>query len=60
MISMKVNKLSKIVVKDIAISLTSNDKGDYLSLTDMAKLKTYDNPNFNLMEYNKIKLETQR
>lgn len=36
------NKTHKIVVKNIAISLTSNDVGDYLSLTDMAKFKTYD------------------
>lgn len=36
------NKTHKIVVKNIVISLSSNNIGDYLSLTDMAKLKTYD------------------
>jgi len=72
----------KIIVQGIEVNISSakqNDK-DYISLTDMAKYKTYDsgvvisnwlttkytiqfmgaweqlhNPNFNLMEFNKIK-----
>ena len=74
----------KIIVQGIEVNISSakqNDK-DYISLTDMAKYKTYDsgvvisnwlttkytvrfmgaweqlhNPNFNLMEFNKIKNE---
>ncbi|MBU0667561.1 KilA-N domain-containing protein [Patescibacteria group bacterium] len=74
----------KIIVQGIGVNILSakqNDK-DFISLTDMAKYKTYDsgvvisnwlttkytiqfmgaweqlhNPNFNLMEFNKIKNE---
>lgn len=35
---------SKIIVKNIAISLASNNSGDYLSLTDMAKSKNAEFP----------------
>lgn len=76
------NKSQKITVKGIAIVTFQKNKVDYVSLTDMAKFKSYDsgvvisnwlstkytiqfmgaweqvhNPNFNLMEFNKIKNE---
>ena len=74
--------MAKVIVKNISITFISKDGSDYLSLTDMAKHKTYDsgivisnwlttkytiqfmglweqlhNPDFNLMEFNKIKNE---
>ena len=75
-------KSKKIIVKNTTISFISRNKDDFISLTDMAKFKSYDsgivianwlstkytiqfigaweqlhNPNFNLMEFNKIKSE---
>lgn len=75
-------KSKKIIVKGIEIVTFSFNSDDYISLTDMAKFKTYDsgvvisnwlttkytiqfigaweqlhNPNFNLIEYHKIKNE---
>ncbi len=72
----------KIIVQGTAITIAKQQGDDYISLTDMAKHKTYDsgvvisnwlttkytvqfmgaweqlhNPNFNLMEFNKIKNE---
>lgn len=72
----------KITVKGVDITTFQKSKLDYISLTDMAKFKSYDsgvvianwlstkytvqfvgaweqvhNPNFNLMEFNKIKNE---
>lgn len=73
----------KITVKGIEIVIFNKNEKDYVSLTDMAKFKSYDsgivianwlstrytvqfmgaweklhNPNFNLMEFNKIKNES--
>lgn len=75
-------KIKKIEVQGLAIITFEKNNEDYISLTDMAKLKTYDsgvvisnwlttkytiqfmgaweqlhNPNFNLIEYHKIKNE---
>jgi len=72
----------ELIVKNINIAYLSQEDADYISLTDMAKYKTYDsgvvisnwlttkytvqfmgaweqlhNPDFNLMEFNKIKNE---
>ena len=77
------NKNKKITVKGLQIVTLQKNKEDYISLTDMAKFKSYDsgivianwlstrytvqfmgaweqlhNPNFNLMEFNKIKNES--
>ena len=74
-------KKRKILVKGLEIVTIEKGVNDYISLTDMAKYKSYDsgvvisnwlstkytiqfigtwekvyNPNFNLMEFNKIKL----
>ena len=76
-------KQQKILVKGIEIVTYKKDERDFVSLTDMAKFKSYDsgivianwlstrytvqfmgaweklhNPNFNLMEFNKIKNES--
>ncbi len=76
-------KHKKINVKGLQIVTLQKNKEDYISLTDMAKFKSYDsgivianwlstrytvqfmgaweqlhNPNFNLMEFNKIKNES--
>ncbi len=75
-------KSKKIEVKGIVIATFSKNEKDYISLTDMAKFKSYDsgivianwlstkytiqfmgaweqlhNPNFNLIEFHKIKSE---
>lgn len=72
----------KLTVEGLAISTLNVDQADFISLTDMAKYKSYDsgvvianwlstkytvqfmgawekvhNPNFNLMEFNKIRNE---
>jgi len=79
---MSTSKTHKIFVKGIEIVTFTRNDSDYISLTDMAKFKSYDsgvvisnwistkytiqfmgaweqvhNPNFNLMEFNKIKNE---
>ena len=79
---MNIKKTHKILVKGIEILTFTRNESDYISLTDMAKFKSYDsgvvisnwistkytiqfmgaweqvhNPNFNLMEFNKIKNE---
>ncbi len=82
---MRIHKSKSITVKGIVVTTQQLGQDDFISLTDMAKFKSYDsgvvisnwlstkytiqfmgaweqvhNPNFNLIEFHKIKNEACR